>query len=136
VSPDVVWSTGGGARVDALRHRGKEITMEVTEKPTTAAARANVIFGGTGGGKFIAIVAMVSIAGVLNGWVLLQGRVPYAAAEDGLFPKQFAQVDEKRQTPVFGIVVSSLLITALLALNFQQKAASSSSSGTSSSWPR
>jgi APA family basic amino acid/polyamine antiporter len=51
----------------------------------------------------------------------LQGRVPYAAAVDGLFPKQFAQIDEKRQTPVFGIVSSSVLITVLLALNFQQK---------------
>ena len=36
--------------------------------------RANVIFGGTWGGKAIAIVAMISIFGVLNGWILLQGR--------------------------------------------------------------
>lgn len=82
---------------------------------------ANVIFGGTWGGKVIAIVAMFSIFGVLNGWILLQGRVPLAAAQDGLFPKQFAQVDEKRATPIFGLVASSLLITILLAVNFQQK---------------
>jgi len=82
---------------------------------------ANVIFGGTWGGKAIAVVAMFSIFGVLNGWILLQGRVPLAAAEDGLFPKQFARVDEKRKTPVFGIVASSVLITGMLALNFQQK---------------
>ena len=85
------------------------------------AAGANVIFGGTWGGKAIAIVAMFSIAGVLNGWILLQGRVPLGAAQDGLFPKRFARVDEKRGTPVFGLVASSVLITALLALNFQQK---------------
>jgi APA family basic amino acid/polyamine antiporter len=82
---------------------------------------ANIIFGGTGGGKFIAVVAMISIAGVLNGWILLQGRVPLAAAQDGLFPKRFAEVDERTSTPVFGIVTSSLLITAMLALNFQEK---------------
>ena len=82
---------------------------------------ANVIFGGTWGGKAIAVVAMFSIFGVLNGWILLQGRVPLAAAQDGLFPKQFARVDEKRRTPVFGIVASSVLITGMLALNFQQK---------------
>ena len=98
------------------------IATPVLAKSTSPFADgANVIFGGTAGGKFIAIVAMVSIFGVLNGWILLQGRVPLAQAQDGLFPKQFAQVDEKRKTPVFGIVVSSVLITILLCLNFQQK---------------
>jgi APA family basic amino acid/polyamine antiporter len=82
---------------------------------------ANVIFGGTGGGKFIAVVAMIAIAGALNGWILLQGRAPLGAAKDGLFPKQFAQVDSKTGTPVYGIVISSVLITLLLCLNFQQK---------------
>ncbi len=80
---------------------------------------ANVIFGGTWGGKAIAIVAMISIFGVLNGWILLQGRAPLGAARDGLFPKPFARVDAKRGTPVFGLVASSVLITGLLLLNFQ-----------------
>jgi APA family basic amino acid/polyamine antiporter len=95
------------------------IATPVLAKSTSPFADgANVIFGGTGGGKFIAVVAMVSIAGALNGWILLQGRVPLALAKDHLFPKQFAQVDEKRQTPVVGIVASSVLVTALLCLNF------------------
>jgi APA family basic amino acid/polyamine antiporter len=95
------------------------IATPVLAKSTSPFADgANVIFGGTGGGKFIAIVAMVSIAGALNGWILLQGRVPLALAKDHLFPKQFAQVDEKRQTPVVGIVASSVLVTALLCMNF------------------
>ena len=80
---------------------------------------ANVIFGGTWGGKAIAIVAMVSIFGVLNGWILLQGRAALAPARDGLFPKPFARVDSKRGTPVFGLVFSSVLITGLLLLNLQ-----------------
>ena len=80
---------------------------------------ANVIFGGTWGGKAIAIVAMVSIFGVLNGWILLQGRAALAPAQDGLFPKPFARVDAKRGTPVFGLVLSSVLITGLLLLNLQ-----------------
>jgi basic amino acid/polyamine antiporter, APA family len=100
---------------------GMIATPTLAKSTSPFADGANVIFGGTAGGKLIAVVAMVSIAGVLNGWILLQGRVPYAAAVDGLFPKQFAQIDEKRQTPVFGIVFSSVLITALLALNFEQK---------------
>jgi len=80
---------------------------------------ANVIFGGTWGGKAIAIVAMISIFGVLNGWILLQGRAPLGAARDGLFPKRFAKVDAKRGTPVFGLVASSVLITGLLLMNLQ-----------------
>jgi APA family basic amino acid/polyamine antiporter len=80
---------------------------------------ANVIFGGTWGGKAIAVVAMISIAGVLNGWILLQGRAPLGAAQDGLFPKRFATVDRKRGTPIFGLVASSVLITGLLLTNLQ-----------------
>ena len=80
---------------------------------------ANVIFGGTWGGKAIAVVAMISIFGVLNGWILLQGRAALGAAQDGLFPKQFARVDRKRGTPVFGLVISSVLITGLLLLNLR-----------------
>jgi len=83
------------------------------------AAGANVIFGGTWGGKAIAVVAMISIFGVLNGWILLQGRAPLGAAQDGLFPKRFAEVHGKRGTPVFGLVASSVLITGLLLMNVQ-----------------
>ena len=39
--------------------------------------------------------------------------------EDNLFPKQFARLHSKRGTPVFGLVVSSVLITGLLLLNLQ-----------------
>ncbi|HET8952355.1 MAG TPA: hypothetical protein VFN44_17665, partial [Solirubrobacteraceae bacterium] len=44
--------------------------------------------------------------------------VPLAAAEDGLFPKPFARVHGRRGTPVFGLVVSSVLVTALMLMNY------------------
>ena len=65
---------------------------------------AGVMWGGSWD-KIIAGVAMISTFGALNGWILLQGRVPLAAAQDGLFPKRFAAVSGKRGTPVFGLVV-------------------------------
>jgi hypothetical protein len=40
------------------------------------------------------------------------------AAEDGLFPPQFAKVHGKRKTPVFGLVVSSVLVSALMLMNY------------------
>jgi APA family basic amino acid/polyamine antiporter len=64
--------------------------------------------------KLVAIVAMISTFGALNGWILIQGRIPLAASQDGLFPKAFARVSGKSRTPVFGLVVSSLLVTALM----------------------
>jgi APA family basic amino acid/polyamine antiporter len=100
---------------------GMVASSKLASSTSPFADGANVIFGGTWGGKAIAVVAMVSIFGVLNGWILLQGRVSLGAARDGLFPSQFAKVDETRGTPVFGTIVSSLLITALLSANFQQK---------------
>jgi APA family basic amino acid/polyamine antiporter len=78
---------------------------------------AGVMWGGDWG-KIIALVAMISAAGALNGWILLQGRIPLAAAEDDLFPKRFARVHGTRRTPVFGLVVSSLLVTGLVFMNY------------------
>ncbi len=69
--------------------------------------------------KLIAAVAMISTFGALNGWILIQGRIPLAAAEDGLFPRQFAQVSGTRKTPIVGLVASSVLLTGLMAMNYQ-----------------
>ena len=93
--------------------------LQHSNAPFADAAR--MIFGagsflGLSWAKWVAIVAMISTFGALNGWVLIQARVPLAAAQDGLFPKQFARVSGKRRTPVVGLVVSSLFITVLMLL--------------------
>ena len=77
-------------------------------------------FLGLSWGKWIALVAMASTLGCLNGWILLAGRVPLAAANDGLFPKPFAQVSGKRRTPVFALVVSAVLVTGLVFMNYNK----------------
>src|SRR5207342_1051270 len=43
-------------------------------------------------------------------------QIPLAIASDGLFPRAFARVSS-RQTPAFGLIVSSALTTVLIALN-------------------
>jgi len=96
-------------------------TLQNSNAPFADAAR--VIFGGGGflgltWGEMVALVALISTFGALNGWILIQGRVPLAAAQDGLFPKQFAKVSQKRGTPWFGLIVSSALITGLMFLNY------------------
>jgi APA family basic amino acid/polyamine antiporter len=92
---------------------------ELARSSSPFADAAGVIFGG-GWDKVIAVVALISTAGALNGWILLQGQVPLAAARDGLFPRQFARLHGERQTPVFGLVVSSLLVSALLITNYSK----------------
>jgi APA family basic amino acid/polyamine antiporter len=83
---------------------------------------ANAIWGGTfiglTWGKWIALVAMAATLGALNGWILLTARVSLAAADDGLFPKWFARVHGKRQTPVVGLLVSSVLVSGLVLYNW------------------
>ena len=82
---------------------------------------AREIFGAGSGdfwAKAVALVAMISTFGCLNGWILLQGRVPLAAAEDGLFPKRFGKVHGERKTPVFALIVSSILVSVLIMMNY------------------
>ena len=81
---------------------------------------AAVIFGSAWAGQLVAVTALIATFGALNGWILLQGRVPLAAAQDGLFPQRFAQVHPRWQTPIFGLVVSSVLITVLLLMNYSR----------------
>jgi APA family basic amino acid/polyamine antiporter len=94
-------------------------TGELARSTSPFADAAAVIFGG-GWDQVIAVVALISTAGALNGWILLQGQVPLAAARDGLFPRQFARLHGERQTPVFGLVVSSVLVSGLLLTNYSK----------------
>jgi APA family basic amino acid/polyamine antiporter len=61
--------------------------------------------------------AAVSCFGALNGWILLQGQWPLAAARDNLFPKVFSQTTRK-DIPVKGLVLSSVFVTALVLTNY------------------
>jgi APA family basic amino acid/polyamine antiporter len=83
---------------------------------------ANTMWAGTflgmAWGKWIALVAMAATLGALNGWILLTARVSLAAADDGLFPSPFSRVHGKRQTPIFGLVVSSVLVSGLVLYNW------------------
>jgi APA family basic amino acid/polyamine antiporter len=79
---------------------------------------ARVLFGGYGG-QLIAIGAAISCFGALNGWTLVCGQLPMAAAADGLFPAVFGRVSA-RGTPAAGILVSGLVATALVALNYSR----------------
>lgn len=79
---------------------------------------AREIWGGAAG-AVVAAGAVISCFGALNGWILLSGRMPWAAARDGLFPAFFGRLS-RRGTPTAGLVVSGVLLTILVGMNYTQ----------------
>lgn len=77
---------------------------------------ATAMWGGWAG-HLIAGGATIACFGALNGWILLQGQVPLATARDGLFPAIFGRVNVDG-TPVAGLVISSVVVTILMAMNY------------------
>lgn len=65
----------------------------------------------------VAAGAAIACFGALNGWILLQGQLPLAAAMDGMLPPVFGRLS-RRGTPVPSLVMSSVLVTAIVATNY------------------
>ncbi|MFI1538307.1 amino acid permease [Streptomyces anandii] len=76
----------------------------------------NAMFGGAWGGWAVAVAALVSMTGCLNGWTLLSAQTPYAAARDGLFPAAFAR--RRRGVPTVGVGVTVVLASLLTVYNY------------------
>jgi APA family basic amino acid/polyamine antiporter len=56
---------------------------------------ADQIWGNTAR-NLVAVGAVIAAFGCLNGWILLQGQMPYAAARDRLFPQGVREADQDR----------------------------------------
>jgi APA family basic amino acid/polyamine antiporter len=80
-------------------------------------ADAAAIIWGENAKKWVALGTIISTFGALNGWIMMQGQIPLAAAKDKLFPSLFGKIS-KRNTPAAGIVFSSALISILMVMNF------------------
>jgi APA family basic amino acid/polyamine antiporter len=93
------------------------LPASVLAESTAPFAEAGGRVWGSRAGSLIAVGAAISAFGALNGWILLQGQMPRAAAMDRLFPSIFERLS-KRGTPVPGLIISSVLATGLMALNF------------------
>jgi amino acid transporter len=78
--------------------------------PFTDAAR--IMWGSWGAGA-ITLAVILSSIGALNGWALLMGQVPMAAAQDRLFPPAFGWIS-RRGVPAFAIITSAAMATALV----------------------
>ena len=91
------------------------VPREELVKSAAPFADAARIMWGTWAADIVGIAVMISSLGALNGWTLLMGQVPMAAAQDKLFPELFGRVSA-RGVPAIGVVFSASLATLLVLI--------------------
>ena len=100
------------------------VGMGVLDQSTLAVSNApladiiNKATGGTWGGNFIALGAIVSTLGASSGWILTTARSAFGASQDKLFPAVFGKIHPKYLTPVNSLIISALAANVLLVLNY------------------
>ena len=85
--------------------------IATSEYPAVAALK---MIAGVRGAEFVAIAMAVSIFVALNGTIMSGARIPFAAARDGLFFRQFAHIHPRFKTPSTSLLVQGVLATVLL----------------------
>ena len=78
------------------------------------AAKAAQTFLPRFGAQWVAIAAMLSTIGALNGSILTGARIPFAMARDGLFFASFARLGEHSAVPVVAIMLQGLWASLLV----------------------
>jgi amino acid transporter len=100
------------------------VGMGVLDQSSLAGSNApladiiNKATGGTWGGDFIALGAIVSTLGASSGWILTTARSAFGASQDKLFPAMLSGVHPKYQTPVTSLIISAVAANILLILNY------------------
>ncbi|HEV2333406.1 MAG TPA: amino acid permease [Gammaproteobacteria bacterium] len=92
------------------------IPGDALSRSTAPFADAAKLLWGSWAGYVIAAAALISCFGALNGWILMQGQLPQAVANNGLFPKMLAK-ESKFGTPVAALVISSVLASVLILMS-------------------
>lgn len=93
------------------------IDPKVLQYSAAPFADAAEIAWGSMAARLIAVGAVISCYGALNGWILMQGQLPMAAARDRLFPKAFMKTS-KTGIPIAGLLIASTLASVLVFMNF------------------
>jgi basic amino acid/polyamine antiporter, APA family len=93
---------------------------QLAESEQPFADAINNMFGGTVWGGVMAVCAIISGIGALNGWTMLVAEMPMAAARDGMFPTSFARLS-RRGAPYVGIIVGTILTAVMLVFGYFQE---------------
>lgn len=95
------------------------LPVEALKNSPAPFAEASNLIGGQYSGYIVAAGAAIAALGALNGWILISGQIPMAAARDRLFPRVFKKENSKG-APALGIVIGSVLTSAVMLMNFSE----------------
>jgi len=85
--------------------------IATSERPAIDALR---LVAGHAGAALVSIGMAVSICATLVGSSLSGARVPFAAAQDGLFPRPLATIHPRFRTPAASLILQAVISTLLL----------------------
>ena len=85
----------------------------------TPFADAAVVMWGPNARFLVSAGVAIAAFGALNGWILIQGQLPYAIAKDKLFPAIFGK-ENKKGVPYVGMFLSSILISVFMIMNYNK----------------
>lgn len=95
------------------------IPPETLANSSAPFADAAVVIWGESARNWVALGIFISTFGALNGWIMMQGQIPLAAAKDKLFPALFGKVNANNM-PYAGLIFSSILISGLMLMNYSK----------------
>jgi APA family basic amino acid/polyamine antiporter len=103
----------------AIQYILPAVRIAASERPAVAAL---TVVAGPAGAGFVAAAMALSIFVTLNGTIMSGARIPFAAARDRLFFRQFAHISARFQAPSTSLAVQGLISTLLLLFlsQFQQ----------------
>lgn len=93
-------------------------TEELAVSTSPFADAATILFDSWGAG-LVAIGAMISILGALNGNILVAGQLTRAIALDNFLPEKLATLSPKN-TPAAGLKVAGIMSTILVVMNYHK----------------
>ncbi len=90
----------------------------LSKSPTPYADAAGIMFGNSAR-YWVSAGMAIAAFGALNGWMLMQGQLPSAIANDKLFPQLFARVNRKN-VPWFGMVLCGFISSCFVCMNYSK----------------
>lgn len=95
------------------------IPAQQLQHSVTPFSDAAVLIFGNGAQYWVSAGVAIAAFGALNGFILIQGQIPFAIAKDKLFPAVFAKTNSKG-VPIFGIAISSIFVSIFMCMNYTQ----------------
>lgn len=93
------------------------IPVSELKNSVTPLADAGLVIGGDWARYLVSAGVVIATFGALNGWILIQGQIPYAIAKDKLFPGVFKR-ENKKGVPALGVVIGSALVSIFMMMNY------------------